>query len=63
MSQVYTSKGLIDRNRLTVKDVITEEPNARVVASEWYLDEELVRRDAAVSILAPQDITAQQQEI
>jgi hypothetical protein len=48
---VITTKGLIEREALTAKDVISEEDNARVTATEWYLGEELVRRDVNVNIL------------
>jgi hypothetical protein len=48
---VITTKGLVEREALTVKDVISEEDSARVTATEWYLGEELVRRDVNVNIL------------
>lgn len=63
MSQVHTIKGLIDRDQLTVKDIISEEPNARVIATEWFLGNELVRRDVAVSILSGQALAGDQAEI
>lgn len=53
MSKVFTIKGLVDREALEVLDIITETSNSRDIATEWYLDGELVRRDVAVSILAP----------
>lgn len=49
--KVYTTKGLIDFERLEVRDVVTMEETARVTATEWYLEGELVRRDVNVSIL------------
>jgi hypoxanthine-guanine phosphoribosyltransferase len=51
LNQVHTTKGLIDRDLLTVEDIVDEGDNYRSVATEWRLDGELVRRDAAVSIL------------
>lgn len=63
MSKVYTTKGLIDRNLLEVKDIISEDENSRAVATEWFLNGELVRRDAAVSILAGLSLAGEQAEI
>lgn len=53
---VYTTKGLIERELLEVKDIITETDNSRDIATEWYLEGELVRRDVAVSVLRPQSV-------
>jgi hypothetical protein len=50
MSLVHTTKGLIERDRLVVTDVVCEDDNSRAIATEWHLDGELVRRDCAVSI-------------
>jgi hypothetical protein len=61
--KVHTIKGLIDRDLLTVKDIVTEEENARVVATEWFLDGEMVRRDVAVSILSGQALAGEQAEM
>lgn len=61
--QVHTTKGLIDRDKLTVKDIVSEEDNARVVATEWFLGDELVRRDVAVSILRGQAVAGEQAEM
>jgi hypothetical protein len=62
MSKVMTTHGLIERDQLLVKIVITESDNARVTATEWYLgegpDAELVRRDVAVSVLRAHEIAA-----
>lgn len=63
MNQVHTTKGLIDRDRLTVTDIASEEDNARIVATEWHLDGELVRRDVAVSILSGQAVFGEQSEL
>lgn len=61
--QVWTTKGLIDRGRLVVTDIINEEDNARSIATEWHLNGELVRRDVAVSILRSLDVAGEQQKI
>lgn len=61
--QVQTKKGLLDRSSLTVKDIVFDEPNARVVATEWYLGAELVRRDVAVSILQGLALAGEQANI
>lgn len=58
--QVYTAKGIIDREQLTVKDIITEEGDARVIATEWFLGDELVRRDVNVNILIGQALNSEQ---
>jgi len=60
---VHTIKGLIDRDRLTVKDVITEEETARVTATEWYLEDELVRRDVNVNVLVGQSVFGEQEKM
>lgn len=52
MSKVHTTRGLIDRDRLIPTDIVSDEDNARVTATEWHLDGELVRRDVNVNILA-----------
>lgn len=59
---VMTTKGLIDLSLLTVKDVVSTEENCRVTATEWYLGEELVRRDVNVNVLAGLDMFPSQAE-
>lgn len=59
--QVLTKLGLIERTELEVKDVVTEEENARVSATEWYYKGELVRRDVNVNILAGIQMSGDQQ--
>ena len=61
--KVHTTKGLIERDRLIVTDIVSEEDNARVVATEWHLDGELVRRDVAVSILRGHALCGEQAEL
>lgn len=63
MSQVITTKGLVDRSALTVKDIVSDESNARVTATEWYLGDEMVRRDVSVNILAGLSMTGDQGKI
>lgn len=58
--QVQTIKGLIERDRLEIKDIIDERDNARVTATEWFLDGELVRRDVNVNLLRGQDLSGTQ---
>jgi hypothetical protein len=54
--KVQTKAGLIDRSELQVKDIIEERENARVTATEWYLNNEMVRRDVNVNILTGLDL-------
>jgi hypothetical protein len=63
MSQVHTTKGLVERDLLTVQDIVDEGDNYRSIATEWFLNGELVRRDAAVSILSGQQLAGEQAEI
>jgi hypothetical protein len=63
MNKVHTTKGLVDRDRLTVKDIISEDENSRAVATEWFLDGEMVRRDVAVSILSGLALAGEQAEM
>lgn len=51
MAQVLTAIGLVERDQLTVKDVIDENDSSRVTATEWYLGDQLVRRDVNVNVL------------
>jgi hypothetical protein len=62
-SQVHTTKGLIDRDRLVVKDIMSEDANSRAIATEWFLDGELVRRDVAVSILSGLALAGEHQDL
>ena len=58
--KVLTTKGLVDFEALTVRDVVEIGDNHRKVASEFYLGDELVRRDVAVSMLRPVEAQAEQ---
>jgi len=60
---VHTIKGLIERDQLSVKDIVTEDVNSRAIATEWYLGDELVRRDVAVSLLRGIGLGAQQESL
>jgi hypothetical protein len=60
MPLVYTTKGLIERELLIVKDIIEEGDNYRTIATEWYLDGEMVRRDAHAMILSGQALFGDQ---
>jgi hypothetical protein len=60
---VHTTKGLIERERLIVKDIITEGPNDRSIATEWFLDGELVKREVWVSMLSGIAVFGEQAEI
>lgn len=51
MELVDTILGPIERERLEVQDLIEEGPNYRTIVTEWRLNGEIVKRDAATSIL------------
>lgn len=57
---ILTTKGVLDRSQLTVKDIVTEEGSVRVTATEWYLGDEMVRRDVNVNILCGQTLGTEQ---
>lgn len=63
MSLVQTTKGLIDKALLEVRDIVTNEDNARILATEWFLDGELVRRDVNVNILSGIDLFSEKENI
>ena len=60
---VYTTRGLIEIEKLDVKDIIELHDNARVIATEWRLDGELVRRDVWVSVLRGQEALPDQAKV
>lgn len=64
MAKVHTTKGLVDRDKLAVVDIVTDEDNARVIATEWR-DEtgEMVRRDVHVAILVGQSLAGEAAEL
>lgn len=57
---IYTTLGLIPREELEVTDVIDWQDNARVTATEWRKDGEIVRRDVHVNILRGQSAAGEQ---
>jgi len=61
--KVQTNKGLLQRSELVVTDIISDEDNARVTATEWRYGDELVRRDVNVNILRGIEMSGEQQEI
>jgi hypothetical protein len=63
MTMVHTTEGLIERGRLIASDIVSEEDNARVIATEWHLEGKLVRRDVAVSILHGHALCGEQAEL
>jgi hypothetical protein len=60
MNEVYTIKGLLPRSALEVKDIISETENSRCVATEWYYNGELVRRDAWANIYHAKEMAGAQ---
>jgi len=60
---IQTTKGDIDIDLLEVTDIVTLEDNARVIATEWCLDGECVRRDVTVSILRGHILSGEQQNL
>lgn len=63
MVLVSTIDGLIESEKLEIKDVIELGDNARVTATEWYLDGRLVRRDVNVNILRGVDMNSSQETV
>lgn len=49
MPLVSVKTGLADRSQLIATDIVTEDGNSRVVATEWHCNGELVRRDVWVN--------------
>jgi hypothetical protein len=48
---IYTKDGLVPMSELEVKDVVEIHDNARVTATEWRRNGEIVRRDVNVNLL------------
>lgn len=59
MSEVVTADGYIDRKELEIRDVVEESDTARVVATEFYREGRLVRRDVWVNVLRGADMPVQ----
>ena len=60
---VQTAKGLIEMEKLVVNQSLTTEDNAMVTVTEWYLGDELVRRDVHVNILRSVPVFSEQGEV
>jgi hypothetical protein len=60
---IHTTKGMVERDQLAVKDIVEEHENARVTATEWYMGDELVRRDVNVNILRGLQMGAEQESV
>ena len=63
MGMVETIVGPVERERLVVEDIVTEEPDKRIIATEWRLDGEIVKRDVWACILHGQALTGEQAEL
>ena len=60
---VFTTKGELPIESLAVTDLVEYHDNARVVATEWRLDGEIVRRDVTVSVLHGMSLNSEKGEI
>lgn len=60
MPLVHTTLGLLDRDQLEVKDIVSETDNSRCIRTEWYYQGQLVRADGHVAILRTQAIGGEQ---
>jgi len=49
--KIHTTRGLIELEQLDVRDHVEYHDNARVIATEWFLGDEMVRRDVWASVL------------
>jgi hypothetical protein len=59
--KVQTLQGLVERAELTPLDIVAESEDARVIATEWYREGVMVRRDVWVNGLRAQEITGRVQ--
>ncbi|MBV8666730.1 MAG: hypothetical protein JO269_09620 [Burkholderiaceae bacterium] len=48
--KIYTTKGMVKRDRLTDKVFVQDHPQGIITATEYYLDGELVRRDVDIKL-------------
>lgn len=60
---VQTTKGLVDSDLLVIKDITSFDQNSRFIATEWYLNDELVRRDVNVNILNGINLNGEQESM
>lgn len=61
--QVQTTKGLIALDKLVVKDIINLYDNVRTTATEWYYNDELVRRDVHANVLNGLSLNPEQNQL
>lgn len=57
---IHTKDGLISSAELEVSDIVEWHDNARVTATEWRRNGEIVRRDVNVNILRGLSLDGQQ---
>ena len=60
---IHTAQGLVPFSELEVTDIVEMRDNARVTATEWRRNGELVRRDVNVSILRGLEMSGQQAQL
>jgi hypothetical protein len=60
---IYTKDGLVPLSDLQVVDVVEWHDNARVTATEWRRNGELVRRDVNVNLLRGLSMDGQQAKL
>ena len=63
MNLVYTKNGLIPREELEVKDLVGETGNSRCIATEWYHNGELVRRDGWANLYTTDSVAGEQTKL
>jgi hypothetical protein len=63
MALVQTTQGLLESDSLTVKDTSTIENDVRVTSTEWFLGEQLVRKDLNLNILCGQSMSGVQEQM
>ena len=63
MALVQTTQGLLESDSLTVKDTSTIENDVRVTSTEWFLGEQLVRKDLTLNILCGQSMSGVQEQM
>ena len=63
MALVQTTQGLLESDSLTVKDTSTIENDVRVTSTEWFLGEQLVRKDLNLNILCGQSMSGIQEQM
>jgi len=51
--KVFTTKGLIEIDRLRIVDVVQLEDNCRKILCQYWLGDELVRQSVFIDVLRP----------